>query len=148
MRMRTRHRIFLFVAAAVLPALSAPGDAAAFYGYGDSPAFSLNTAIVSGAGESGLPRAHLLGICFPNPFNPATWIAFELARPEVVDLAVYDLKGRLVRRLAGGQVVAAGPHRVLWDGRDEGGRGVAAGVYVYRLRAGAYTAARSMTLLK
>ena len=54
----------------------------------------------------------------PNPFNPQTTIAFDLARAQSVRLEVFDLRGRLVRRLQDG-VLAAGRHEVRWDGRDD-----------------------------
>ncbi len=68
----------------------------------------------------------------PNPFVARTSIGFTLPAPDAVELAVHDLSGRRVRRLAGGRL-AAGPHRVEWDGRLEDGRRAAAGVYFVRL---------------
>jgi hypothetical protein len=56
----------------------------------------------------------------PNPFNPSTVISFTLARGESVNLAIYDLRGRVVRRLVDGGALPAGSHDVAWDGR--GGR--------------------------
>lgn len=83
----------------------------------------------------------------PNPFNPSTVIRYELAAPARVDLAVYDLAGRLVDTLSFG-TEAAGAHEVTWQGRDEAGRAVAAGVYVYRLQAGGEVLTRRMVLAK
>ena len=71
----------------------------------------------------------------PNPFNPRTTLAFTLAHRERVRLSLYDLRGRLVRRLVAGEL-AAGHHTVIWDGRDGTGQGVASGVYLARFRAG------------
>jgi len=68
----------------------------------------------------------------PNPFNPQTHIIFELAKPAKVQLEVFDLRGRLVRRLAD-QSFGSGRHNVLWDGRNESGGGTASGLYFYRL---------------
>jgi hypothetical protein len=84
----------------------------------------------------------------PNPFNPATTISFALPRAVAVDLAVYNVAGKLVRRLIAGDVVAAGRHEVHWNGRDEAGRAVPAGVYLYRLTADGYSEARRMALVK
>ena len=146
---KTLRTVAILVAVgALLVGIANPPDARAGYGYADSPSFSLNTTAVSGTGVGGLVRAHHLGTCYPNPFNPATWIAYDLARPEVVELAVYDLKGRLVRQLSDGKLVPVGPHKVLWDGRDGSGRSVATGIYFYRMQAGSYVATRRMTLLK
>jgi len=70
----------------------------------------------------------------PNPFAPVTSLSFGLAMAGPVDLEVFDLGGRRVRRLAGGRY-SAGRHSVSWDGRDEEGREVASGVYVVRFAA-------------
>ena len=80
---------------------------------------------VPGLGDRLLPNV-------PNPFNPRTEIRFELARPGRTRLAVFDLRGMLVRDLLD-EDLAAGPHRRLWDGRDRRGRDSGSGVYLYRL---------------
>ncbi|MCK4303987.1 MAG: T9SS type A sorting domain-containing protein, partial [Candidatus Eisenbacteria sp.] len=68
----------------------------------------------------------------PNPFGGATTIAFALPMSEPVRLSVYDMSGRLVRTLISG-LQEAGPHRVIWDGRDDCGKDLTGGVYFYRL---------------
>lgn len=68
----------------------------------------------------------------PNPFNPATDIRFNLARDGQVQVAIYDVSGRLIRRLSGG-VMTAGPQGLHWDGRDQRGSPAASGIYFYRL---------------
>ena len=78
----------------------------------------------------------------PNPFNPATRLAFTLDRAGAVSLVVYDLAGREVERLVQGEM-AAGRHSVTWQPR-----GLASGVYVYRLRAPGVDLARKCSLLK
>ena len=83
----------------------------------------------------------------PNPFNPTTWIRFDLHDAQGVDLRIYDTGGRLVRQLVQ-ETRAAGEHAVAWDGRDTAGRPVASGVYFYRLEAGDFTGTRRMLLLK
>jgi hypothetical protein len=85
-----------------------------------------------------MPQADVavLHLNYPNPFNPQTTIWYELPAALPVDLQVYDLRGRLVRTLASGQVEAAGEHRIIWDGRDRQGRTVSSGTYLYRLDAG------------
>ena len=70
----------------------------------------------------------------PNPFNPTTTIGFRLATPARVELSVFDVRGALVKRLVD-DTRAAGRHDVTWSGLDEGGREVASGVYLVRLRA-------------
>lgn len=71
----------------------------------------------------------------PNPFGPRTTIRYELTAPVEVNLFVADPTGRLVRRLVRGRQ-DAGPHVLDWDGRDDAGREVAAGIYLYVLHAG------------
>ena len=85
---------------------------------------------------------------YPNPFNPATTIEFELPRPAAVDLNVFDLNGRLVRELVAGKHMDTGRHKVLWGGRDDSGRTVATGVYFYRLETGTFSQTKRMILLK
>jgi subtilisin-like proprotein convertase family protein len=84
----------------------------------------------------------------PNPFNPATVIEFSVPEDAgEVYLEIFDVSGRLVRRLAGG-VLAAGEHGVVWQGRDESGRAVGSGVYYYRLRARDFEETRRMVLVR
>jgi hypothetical protein len=84
----------------------------------------------------------------PNPFNPSTLLRFELDRPGRVDLKVYNLAGRLVRVLESAAPYGAGEHDVEWNGRDDGGRSVASGVYVVQIRAGEESASQRVALLK
>jgi len=83
----------------------------------------------------------------PNPFNPATQLAFTLARDAHVQLAIHDLRGRLVRHLVAAEL-PAGRHTVTWHGRDDSGRSVASGVYLSRLVAGGHVSARTLTLVR
>ncbi len=84
---------------------------------------------------------------YPNPFNPSTTIAYEVARGAEVSLAVYDVDGALVRVLSRGRV-GAGRHQVPWDGTDDRGRRVASGVYFARLVAGDEIDTGRLVLLK
>ncbi len=93
------------------------------------------------------PLAFSLGQNQPNPFSPHTKIDFAIPGKSQVELAVYDVGGRLVRTLVEG-MRDPGRYAVQWDGRDGGGRRVAAGVYFYRLTTGAETLTRKMTVLK
>ncbi len=78
----------------------------------------------------------------PNPFNPATDIAFNLARSGPVFLEVFDLSGRRVAGLVEGNL-EAGRHQVLWEPRD-----LPSGTYVYRLQADGVIQSRKCLLLK
>jgi hypothetical protein len=102
---------------------------------------------VSGVKGAEAPRASYLAQNFPNPFNPATRIGFGLKTPARVSLRIYDAAGRLVRMLVEGNR-PAGTYAEPWDGKDDGGRVVASGIYFYRLDAGAFTQTRKMVLLK
>jgi hypothetical protein len=82
----------------------------------------------------------------PNPFNPLTTIAFDLAQAERIEVCVYDLAGRLIRRLHDG-ALPAGPQRVSWNGRDERGEGVGAGVYMVRVVGATWQISARMTFL-
>jgi choice-of-anchor B domain-containing protein len=83
----------------------------------------------------------------PNPFNPVTTIAFELARGGHVTLDVFDVAGSRVRTLAD-RTYAAGLHEVVWDGRNGTGNEAASGVYFYRMVAAGHRETRRMVLLK
>ncbi|MBK7190740.1 MAG: hypothetical protein IPH86_19315 [bacterium] len=84
----------------------------------------------------------------PNPFNPRTVIGFSLDRPGAVRLRIFDVAGRLVRTLHDGQVLPVGAHEAVWEGRDNAGQPVAAGVYHCRLETGGQAASRRLTMLK
>jgi flagellar hook assembly protein FlgD len=101
---------------------------------------------VSGA-EAVTPTALTLGQNYPNPFNPSTTIAFDLPQRGELQLEVFDVRGRVVRTLMSG-VQTQGPHTVHWDGRDDNGRGVASGVYFYRLTTPSGTQTRKMHLVR
>ncbi|RKX29587.1 MAG: hypothetical protein DRP71_16120, partial [Verrucomicrobia bacterium] len=81
------------------------------------------------------PQSTRLAGVYPNPFNPQTTVAFELAASEHVTLRIYDLRGRQVRVLEDA-VLPPGRHERTWDGRDSSGRTVASGSYLVRMSAG------------
>lgn len=91
-------------------------------------------------------RNRLMGN-FPNPFHPSTAIRFSLAREETVELGVYDLAGRLVKRVLDSRL-PAGIHSPTWDGTDLSGQRAPAGVYLYRLKTPGGAESRQMVLLK
>jgi hypothetical protein len=82
----------------------------------------------------------------PNPFRRTTTIRLDLATPAPVKIEVFDLQGRRVRLLED-RFYPAGQHDVAWDGRDASGTWVAAGIYLYRVKAGAFEAVKRMVLL-
>ncbi|HQE61203.1 MAG TPA: FlgD immunoglobulin-like domain containing protein, partial [Candidatus Latescibacteria bacterium] len=83
----------------------------------------------------------------PNPFNPSTTIQFRVPDAGFVSVAIYGIDGQLVRSLVN-RSVEAGPHEVVWDGRDNAGRAVASGVYVYRLTSDRGVISRRMVLAR
>ena len=93
------------------------------------------------------PVQYRLGDSYPNPFNPAVVLPLELATDAAgVSLTVYDVLGRRVRQVWQGPL-GAGRHRFVWDGRDEAGKAVAAGVYLYQVEADGRAEAKKMTKL-
>ena len=89
---------------------------------------------------------------YPNPFNPETWIPYQLAAPAKVTLRIFGVNGALVRILdLGHQPAGVYQHRnraAYWDGRNQLGEPVASGVYFYTLTAGDFTATRKMLIRK
>ncbi len=106
------------------------------------------TSVAGEAGEANPPRVFSLLQNYPNPFNPSTTIRFNLKRAARLRLEVYNLLGQRVRTLLAEQTVAAGGHTVQWDGRDDRGKPVPSGVYLYRLASKSFSETRTMALLK
>jgi hypothetical protein len=92
-------------------------------------------------------EGYALGQNYPNPFNPETQIVYGLPEAGRVRLTVYNALGQAVRTLVD-EARGPGRHAVRWDGRDEAGRAVSSGVYLYRIQAGGFEAVRRMVLLK
>ena len=82
---------------------------------------------------------------FPNPFNPETWIPYQLASDTNVRLHIYDTQGRRIYSKALGYR-KAGSHTAYWDGRNTAGESVASGVYFYAIHAGTFHATRKMLI--
>ncbi len=83
----------------------------------------------------------------PNPFNPRTTLAFRLAESGEVDVRVFDAAGRRVRTIADGPW-DAGAHEVVWDGTDDAGHALSAGVYWVKMQAGGFDYATRVVRLK
>jgi hypothetical protein len=84
---------------------------------------------------------------YPNPFKPSTTIEFQVAARAVVRVRVYDLKGALVQELLN-ENVAAGPHRVTWDGTDRNHAQALSGVYFFKAECGAQTISSRLILVR
>lgn len=98
-------------------------------------------------GSELLPLVTRLNEAYPNPFNPRTTIKYDLRRPGAVSLAVFDVAGRLVRRLVD-EPKEAGRHEAVWTGLDRQDRPAAAGVYFIRLKTADARDIRRVTLVK
>ncbi len=117
-----------------------PGGAFVFINQSSPP-----TAV---AVEAATPSDFVLGANYPNPFNPATTIPLSvLDGSATVDVAIYNFLGQLVRQVWSGPL-AAGEHRLTWDGRDRQGRIVSSGAYLYQLRVGDQVRTRKMVKLE
>ena len=88
--------------------------------------------LAAGGGGAALPEGFVLGANYPNPFNPATIIPYQLAATAQVRLEVFNALGQRMAVLVDGEQ-ATGTYQAQWDATDAAGRAAAAGVYVYRL---------------
>ena len=141
------------------------------------PSFSRQTHILSGSGsgepelQSGRGLSYRRGIAvleqllaslmptetallanYPNPFNPETWIPYQLSEPAEVTVTIYAANGAVVRMLDLGHRRAGSyesrGRAAYWDGRNAQGESVASGVYFYTLSAGDFKATRKMVIRK
>ena len=89
---------------------------------------------------------------FPNPFNPETWMPYQLAKPADVTLTIYAVDGKLIRTLALGQqtggLYQSKSRAAYWDGKNQIGEPVVSGLYFYSLTAGDFSATRKMIIHK
>ena len=98
------------------------------------------------------PKETALLANYPNPFNPETWIPYQLAESADVHISIYAADGKLVRTLAFGQkpagIYESRNRAAYWDGKNALGESVASGLYFYTLTAGNFTQTRKMLILK
>ena len=98
------------------------------------------------------PKETTLLANYPNPFNPETWIPYQLSKPADVTLSIYSVDGKLVRTLALGHqptgVYQSKSRAAYWGGRNSFGERVASGLYFYTFTAGDFTATRKMLIRK
>ena len=89
---------------------------------------------------------------YPNPFNPETWIPFQLAKDSTATARIYDLTGKQIRIIKLGHITAGNyvesNRAIYWDGRTEDGEQVSSGTYFYQIEAGDYSETRKMVILK
>jgi hypothetical protein len=106
---------------------------------------NLITAVLDDQGVQ--PTSFALWANYPNPFNAATIISYQVAQAEHVMLTVYNVAGQPVKRLVN-EVQKAGRYRVSWDGSDDAGRAAGSAVYFCHMEAGNYRQTRRLVLLK
>ncbi len=102
--------------------------------------------------EETRPKQTLLLANYPNPFNPETWIPYQLANSSNVQVTIYNLRGTIVRRLNIGHqpegYYASRSRAVYWDGRNDTGEPVSSGTYFYELQTDNASLLRKMVILK
>ena len=102
--------------------------------------------------EAPLPKETVLLANYPNPFNPETWIPYQLSEAAEVTVTIHSSDGKLVRTLELGQMPAGAysdkDRAAYWDGQNAQGEPVASGVYFYTLTAGDFSATRKMVIRK
>ena len=106
------------------------------------------TATTHAAVLEGVPAGYELENNYPNPFNPQTRVQFSIPQASTVDIAVFDIHGRLVRNLVAAEHYESGRYSVEWDGKDNAGTKVASGAYFFRMQAGQFASTKRRTLLK
>lgn len=109
--------------------------------------WKLPTSVESGSGVS-IPLDFTLEQNYPNPFNPTTMITYTLRTNAASKLTIYNVLGQKVRVLMNQSQPVPGTYSVQWNGRDDIGRSVASGMYIYRLDSGDLSLSKSMMLLK
>ena len=118
----------------------------------DLPLQILESVLRPIGGAPAIPTRNALLENFPNPFNPETWVPYQLSEKSRVRLTIYSLRGIIVRDINLG-IQAAGFYTArskaaYWDGKNEFGEGVSSGIYFYQLRANNFSAIRKMSILK
>ena len=100
----------------------------------------------------GKPKLTQLLQNFPNPFNPETWIPYQLSEDSLVSLSIYDTTGKLIRTLPLGHKSAgfysSRARAAYWDGRNETGESVASGIYFYQLITPSFHQTRRLVIIK
>lgn len=93
------------------------------------------------------PNSYEISQNYPNPFNPYTSIKYSLPNVSDVNIYIYDLQGKMVRKLVDA-VYPVGEHFVIWNGKDDSGRIVSTGIYTYVMRTGNFSQTKKMLFIK
>jgi flagellar hook assembly protein FlgD len=105
------------------------------------------TSVKDPRGQFGLIRSFILHQNYPNPFNPSTTIKYEMNKAGRVQIRIFDLAGKTVRTYAS-KYSEPGTNQFTWDARDDGGRVVSSGPYVYQLIVDGAIVTKKMLLIK
>ena len=97
--------------------------------------------------EESIPKEFSLNNSYPNPFNPITTLSYELPKNAMVNITIFDLMGRIVNNLVSIRQ-DAGYKSIKWNGTNNQGQLVSAGLYLYTIQAGEYRQTKKMILLK
>ncbi len=120
--------------------------------YNVTPESIANAVLSIKLDSIGKPKLTQLLQNFPNPFNPETWIPYQLSEDSSVSVSIYNTTGKLIRTLPLGYQSAgfynSRGRAAYWDGRNENGESVASGVYFYQLQTGDHTELRRMVIVK
>ena len=84
---------------------------------------------------------------YPNPFNPTTVISFQLNKPQITSVEIFNLKGQKVKQLVNG-LLETGTHNLTWNGKDDYGKPAASGTYFYQIKTPEKNFTKKMLLLK
>jgi hypothetical protein len=98
--------------------------------------------------DNEIPTDFVLGQNYPNPFNPTTHIRFALPEGVTVRLEVYNMLGQRIATLIDGEFINAGLYETTWNARDDEGRDVSSGIYMYRIAAGDFVDLKRMIFIK
>ena len=123
------------------------GQGVLYFEHSGGGSFELSGGVTGISGDEPVAEGFRLEQNYPNPFNPETVINYQLSVVSDVVLAVYNLLGEKVATLVNARQ-GAGQYQVQWNGRDQLGRQVSSGVYLYRLEAGGLVQSRKMILMR
>ena len=115
--------------------------------YLDIEADSSSTSIETEDLHNETIKNNILHNNYPNPFGPTTTIRFELIQPSHINLAIYDITGKLIKTLLNDKK-ECGSYSLTWDGKDEDNKSMPCGIYLYRLEGEDFIETRKIIFLK
>ena len=86
--------------------------------------------------------------CYPNPFRGCTNIKIKQTDNSPTPVAIYNMRGQLIRTVVNLQKLSPGEHSFTWDGKDDNGQPVVAGIYLCKMTTGQYSSTRKMLLMR